>query len=512
MASRTLTPVLAAILFGSVLAVVWYGWEPSAPPGLSGTGEDVGSAAGSPEPATAGPTNASGRPQVEVEVQTRYVLEPPAQPLPVTVRRGQQILPATVEVVGGVGSQWPQVDVRPGRALLRIDYAQDVWYRVVRFPAAGSSVDVKLGLAVPLRGRVVDAERRPVQGAAVWCGASLQVLSMTDEDGQFEALVTAGSGIPIVVMAEGLAWSGKVVDWQFDDGSQVTFELGSECRLRVQLQAVVANEGSLLGATASVVPRGGGDTTQQAYPFYALHLFGQGQLDAQGSALLSGLPSTSTVGVLVRGSGLPTTSVVALPLKPGRQEVLVPAIERPRLRGRVVDESGEPVAGVALWSWPKGGKACAFAEDRWLLPPATAVGAVSGVTRADGSFALARPEGEQCVLAMRGLDGTRAQLALVADQAEPLELVMPAWEPAAPELIVPPPLADAPWWVRVAPFASRQSEVGANDAFTFLLPNPQVADLRVRVDPGSGEWSEPNVLRNAVLVGGWNLPATLLDR
>ena len=511
MASRTHTPVLAAILSGSVLAVIWFGCGPSEPLGSPGAGYKAGQAA---DPVGSGPAVAPsvpGGPQVEVEVQARYALQPPLS-LPVTVRRGQRVLPAHVQVVGGVGSQWPEADVRPGRALLRIEHAEDVWFRVVRFHVPGSSVDVSVGAAVPIRGRVVDVEQRPVQGAEVWCGGSLQGLAVTDENGVFEALVDAGSGIPVVVMADGFAWSSKIVDWQFDDGSRIAFQLSAEGRLRVQLNAIVAGESTLRGATASVEPLDAGNTSQLAFPFFARQLFYQDQLDARGSVLLRGLPSRSTVGVVVRGPGLLTTRVVAAKLRLGEQKVLVPGIVRPRMHGRVVDQAGEPVADVALWSWPARGKACTLPEDRWLLPPATAVGAVTAVTAADGSFAMAKPEGRQFALALRGPDGTHARLLRETDLIEPLELVLPAWRAGAVELIVPPPLDGAPWRVRVVPFASSLREVGANDSFTCLLPGPQVADLRVRVGSAAGEWSEPKVLRNVVLLGSWSLPASLLAR
>ena len=407
MATRTTTSLLASVLFGGVVVAVWFAADALPAPSPNGAGGSDSLAPGidpllDTQPGGRATPPIADVPQVLVEVRTRCKITAPAPQPAITVRRGQQILPALVRIAGGVGAQWPLPDRRPGRSLLRIEHGTEVWYRAIRFERPGAAVTVDLGPAARLRGSVVDEEQRPVAGAEVWCGGSPGSEIATGADGRFETTVAAGAGIPVVVRAAGRAWSSRLIDWQFDDGSELVFRLARECRLRVQLNAIVGEDAPLRGAVAAVVPLDRWSTELLQFPFYAQELFSEAWLDERGAAVLRGLPRGAVIGAVIRGPRLLATRVVDVDLRGEEVSVLVPMIARPLLRGRVVDERGDPVGGVELWCWPAGARARAFAADRWLMPPSGAPGGGGGGAAApraggggggDGSRRLVRGGG-----------------------------------------------------------------------------------------------------------------------
>ena len=503
-ASTTLLLASAGLALG-VGGCWWLRDRAAPPPPVDDAAQDQPPLAPPGAPA-GGPELATARPRVWVEVDTLGTIGPPPVPPPVRVRRGGQLVPVPVEIVGGPGQLEPAPVPVGGLALARLQLDGRVLYRTVLLPADGSEVELALGPELSLQGRVLDDMRRPVAGARVWTGGAPDDEVRTDVDGSFAVAVPGGAGIPVVVRADGLAWCHRLVDLA-PGGGPCEVTLGKACQLAVQ---IVGEAKDLRGARVLVVPAGTSRTTELLqFPFFAQDLLQTFALDAQGSATIDGLPRDATLGVLATGPLLPATGMEPVELRGRTARLDLTAPASVVVAGVVMDAALAPLAGVRVWSRPEQLAARQPGTDRWLLPAGMGTSGLCTATSDDrGEFALAvAGPGGLVRVAVPGLASVTRRVAGAQDE---LRLVVPVWS-APTALRVPPPAAGTPWGVRVAPFAAGFAEVAADQVFVQAL-TPQLATLRVRVQAQGGRWSEARVAADCAVVGAFELSPALLGR
>jgi hypothetical protein len=333
------------------------------------------------------------------------------------------------------------------------------FYRFVRLaPAAVDEHEprgtIELGARRHITGFVVDAEGAPVEGARVWHGSAhldgTPVLATTDPEGRYEFdAVAEGSGVPLIVVAEGYASAQQVFDVRgVAEPTRVRLEpaaaaldvrlvLGADPSASSVLDAVRGRASALLVPGGGVIP-----TALRAYPFCVaalptLHeqLFGGGSgagriaFDERGQGRIADAPAGVDLLVVPSVAGFGGEGVPVRTRADRVENVTLQATSAPLpFAVRVVDEQGEPIAdAVARRRVPRGSvRAPAFA---------LAAAAHSGiVAESDADGLLFLPlEGEgPHVVEIRARNPERAIVHVSIERGDvaggaPRELPLPRW-------------------------------------------------------------------------------------
>jgi hypothetical protein len=517
------TLLLAFVLAGlATAAAVWLRQEPPPPspsPSPPVAPPPTPQATSPQGPTTQEPANAlpDSAPRVWIEMETlgSYVKVPS-----VLVRENRDSWGLTRG--GDLEAPDARVDLailggsaaRGGTALVQLYDRERANYRRVRPTDDGSAWDPRdRGMA--LKCRVLAPDRTPVAGALVWIGDE-KPQPVTGENGEVELFSHGGVGVPIVVRAPGYAWQHRFVDllWDLRPAAPETqeFVLSPESVLTVHW---IGTADQLRDARVVLLPAGETFTTELlAYPFFAQTVLEECRFDAQGQAVVRGLPLGATIGVSARGPCVPVTPPQKVELRRATASAQIGSTARvcAAVRGTVVDADGKPLPGATVCCWALGQEPTTTAADRWLLARVDQlVGATVTTSDADGAFELLPPNAAQFVVAVSaGVVELRRTLARGA--TGPLRCPLPVWTAAPAQLRVPPPVQGVPWGVRVEPPDREFTAVAADQPFARALSAPVLATLRVRCRRSGGDWSAPRVAAEVAVIGDWELPAALLAR
>jgi RNA polymerase sigma factor (sigma-70 family) len=260
--------------------------------------------------------------------------------------------------------------------------------------APGNRVEVRLQLAAlggAVDGLVVDEQGRPVRGALVCIGdgdlrghvarngvaPTLPALVRSDEEGRFQALGVAPGLQPVAVRAPRFApWSGtcEVV-------ASLTVPLRIDLSPGGAIRGVVHTAAGEPAARAFVTI-GRGTATDWFFWFFA-------STAVDGSFELSGLP----VGDLAVSARHGTFGKVEQPVRTVAGEATVCELQLSvgiELRGRILDESGQPVAGAQVECDAVG------MEPFWGLAPTDAEGRFTVTNCPAGQTIVVRVEAPGC--------------------------------------------------------------------------------------------------------------------
>lgn len=487
---RTFAVILLAFAMAVVAIWLWFGGsdqaaiefpdETAAPQASNGTA-----------PAPAEPARGEG-PQVLVEVTRRARIVPPSSPLSAIVRRGTEVLPLRAEPVAGAGASWFG-QRSAGNSLVRIDLAPEhSIFRMVRLHERGAA-DVEVGADAAVRGRVTDGNGAPVPGARVWCGVrrgSEMVEVTTDDDGNFEGMASAGTGVPVVVRADGFAHAYRFADVDLQAAAEQRFSLLPASALTVRCAA--AGQG-IEQARVLVQPGPTVSTEAQQFPWFLQAIDGWVPVGKGGSAEVRNLPRGAEVAVTVRHPLAPGAAPVLVTLRQEHESLTVALPYASSLSGRVSGPDGKPLAEALVFCRGGPGESRSRHAERWLLPPdALEPGAALAVTSAEGRFLVGRPAGAAVMLTVRPPGGSAlAGLEMKVTGGNELQraLTLPEWQEGKPALAVQPP-GTGPWQVKVklagggATAAAAFVPVEAEQVHRFELPEPMLCDITVRVASG----------------------------
>ena len=246
-----------------------------------------------------------------------------------------------------------------------------------------------------LTGRVV-ADGQPVAGAEVEVAG--WPLATTDDDGRYTVRVPADAALQARF---GARWGWAVAG---ADDDEVTIALRDPRSLRVTVED--GHGRGLAGADVRLF-------AQAEQPFLGRYI-----TDRDGRVLASGLPAAKlTVWIEVPDLRIEDHyQEIDLSRRP-EAEVKLVARPAPRVRGRVADDGGRPVAGAlavpggrgVFYGVPKGLQQAARSDD-------------------DGRFELTVAEGETASLVVLARDRAAQTIELAADRdaTEPVEVRLPA--------------------------------------------------------------------------------------
>lgn len=441
-------------------------------------------------------------PQVRLTVTSRERYVAPPSPPALAVRADGVPLPCAI--TAGAGAGYDASPTARGVALVAIALDGDpavAGHRVLRQLSIGEpgSAPARVGVPLVLRGRVVDAAQQPVAGAWVWFGevsaAGERRIAITDDDGRFDSDAPAGTGVPFVVGADGFATAARFVVVEGVPG-ELTAVLSPGTQLDVQLATSAV---AMADARVFVVPLGAVSTELAHWPFFLQALDDGYPLDANGAAAVTGLPQRGELGVVVRHPLAPLAAPVPVRLDAPRGRVVVPLrLVADAVRGAVVDERGEPLADVAVWSRAPA-RALASAASSRLLPPHLDLRDTCFVrTAADGRFALGAIAGGEALVSLRAPD--RAGRDLPAASVGTEGLLLPAWRGGLVELVVAPPVADRPWSCAADLGGGVQTALAANAPCRLALPHAGRFDVDVEVLVG-GERRAHAARRDLIATG-----------
>ncbi|MHC5063514.1 MAG: carboxypeptidase-like regulatory domain-containing protein [Planctomycetota bacterium] len=326
--------------------------------------------------------------QVSFEVRARARLLPPGsdEDLPLSLSYGEGEFPAELSVLAGAWSVPGAAGPGPQLLCLTLPAGNSI-YRVHELPAPGGpSSQLELSGPVVLRGRVLDQNGAALIQARVWAGrsdaAGRLLWTDCDEDGSFElALDHGGAGIPIVAQAKGYASRYRVIPSQAAAKTLLDFNLEAAVRLEVQLAAILDDP---LAGRLFLRPAAG-ETRLRDYPFFLHGLESGLALDDKARCRIEDLPGGVEVELVLSHAQaiLPAPEKIRLTGRPKRYILQAPAAAL--IRGRVLDDEGDSVAGASLRCLQ--GRALISKRLANALLPA-------GALWPSGSLAFSGPEGD----------------------------------------------------------------------------------------------------------------------
>lgn len=476
--SALLLIVAALVALG---AFVWWPTDADVPPAPPAPGPVDGGATNPVPPTPSGQHPGSGdAPQVQVDVTAHERFVPPPPPVAVASDVEGRALP--LATIAGVGAGFDASPPTAGLALVRVTFAGNTLLRQVAVDGVAPAV-LAVGARFTVSGTVRGAGGRPLPGATVWFGETLadgvRREASTDENGAYQTDVPGGDGVPCLVRAPGMASSWRVVA-VVPPVAPLDTVLEPACELEIQLAAAAFDAAA---ARAFVVP---GDTVSSGlaqYPFFAASLADGVPFDGRGRAVIDDLPRDAALGIVVRHARLPGAAPVQVVTKGERQRVLVPVQPVAGIvRGRVVDEHGAPLAGVAVWSRADSRALAGAAAKRFLPPHLTLRSAFATTTDADGRFELGAVDATTAVLSLRahGRAGRDVPLA----QAARADLVLPDWSTGAAEFVLTPPLPGVAWVAATTLGGGVQAALQADDPWRVAFPHAGRFDVVVTTRHG----------------------------
>ena len=430
---------------------------------------------------------------LNVRALERFVAPPASVPLAVRPNGA----PLLGRVIAGAGAGF-DVDAQPrGAALLEIEDGDRRLLRVASLGEPQPSPALTIGARVTMVGVVLDDRGQPLSGASVWFGERSadrsQRLFRTDEQGAFAADVPAGAGVPFVVRASGYASTWRAISAPVgvggasrrSDALRVMLEPASTIHLQVAGRAVEIDR-----ARAYVLP--GVDAISSGvarWPFFAQALDGGYAIDADGRAVISGLPQRGSVRLAVCHPMAALRSPTPVDLSAPRARVTVPLTFGARVqRGRVVDGSGRAV----LSAWLFGRKPGQPLRGSWstrLLPPYAGMRGV-WVARPgeDGAFAVGTPADGVGEIAVRapGFAGRDVSLAEVMEA----EIVLTRWRGGDASLAVAPPAAGVAWRLVSDLGGGVEVACGADTEGVLALPHCGRFAVDARFEDGGASRAE----------------------
>lgn len=435
-------------------------------------GGGTGLQAPAPEPprrAAPPPISSPGTPRVRVEVIAKEKFVPPPPTRVQAVRAGDGVeLPTALLAGAGAG-----FDVSPHVAGIALCAIHIEGARVLRqvVVTAGHVARPVIGAPLVVQGRVRDATGKPLVAAAVWFGESHVDGSRrqwtTDEEGAFAAEVPASRGVPFVVRKEGFAAWWRVVDVSVPPGP-CDAVLAEGCTLDVGIAAAATG---MEEARLFIVPGGHVSTALSQWPFLLQVLDDGYAIDANGHASVPELPQAGEIGIVVRHPRALRQPAHPVTLKGERARVTVPLqVAATEWRGSVVDDAGQPLAGVEVWA-RRSGRALAAGGSQRLLPPhLDELGTAAARTGPDGAFVVAAIDTPGSVLSLRASGHAGRDLAassFAAGQA----LVLPAWRGGEPEFRLLPPRPGAAWDAETDLAGGLSEAVAADTPWRVSLPH-----------------------------------------
>ena len=387
--------------------------------------------------------------------------------------------PLAAQILAGIGAGFDADRNRRGSSLIGIAYQGSRLVRQIVIDQ-GDFDAILIGARVVIRGRVLDAAKKPVKNAKVWLGElgpDDQALEFAcDKDGVFEASAPAGQGIPFVARADNCAATWRTIT--VEPGMKpLTDFLQPSTSLKIQL---AARSDELADARAYVVPLSSVSTGLAQWPFFLQSLTDGYRMDASGTTEIEGLPQYGSVGIVVRHPLAAATSPVAVRLSSDAGRVVVPVTFTPtRYAGSVVSESGEPIAFASLWHRPSSKRLAGNSSQRLLPPHLDVVGACHCLAR-DGQFLIGLIDDKGAILSVRADGYAGRDLSLLAVGDAPL--VLPRWSGGEPSLRIMPPVANRGWHVSINLGGQIEEDLAADDAFVVALPHAGRFDIEMRLE------------------------------
>ena len=387
---------------------------------------------------------------LKVRALERFV----APPTPARISTRPDGTPLVGRVIAGAGAGF-DVDAQPrGPALVEIE---DRGLRLLRVASLGEqrqSPPLTIGARVTVMGVVLDDQGQPLPGASVWFGerSADGVLRsfLTDELGAFEADVPAGAGVPFVVRAAGYASTWRAISAPVavvgggasarSDALRVMLEPSRTIHLQVAGRAVEIGR-----ARAFVLPAVEAVSSGVSqWPFFVQALDDGYAIDADGRAVISGLPQRGSVRLVVRHPMAALRSPVLVELSATRTPVTVPlTFGGPIQRGRVVDEGGRAVQAAWLFGRRPGQPLRGSWSTRFLPPYADLRGLRVARPGDNGAFAIGTSAAAAGELAIRapGFAGRDVPL----DTGMQAEIVLARWRGGDASLVVAAPAVGVAW-------------------------------------------------------------------
>lgn len=468
MQRSTATFLLFVVILGAAIVVASRQWsgEPEPP-----RGPDPALTAPSVQephpghPAEPPPAPAGLQVSVQVELRERFVAPSPER---VEATDGlRRALP--VVLVAGTGASFDNGPQRPGVALVAIGIeGGGSVLRTVALPEVGVARAV-VGARIVVRGVVRDAQRRPLPGATVWLGerdaSGAHRDVATGDDGAFEIAAPAGIGVPFVVRASGCATS-----WQPVEIAAPSPQLGVTLAPAAPLVVQIATSSERIPeARAFVLPRGAVSTELAQYPFFLQALSDGIAIDANGTFAVHDLPMHGEVGIVVRHARVPAGAAHLVALaKAGVRAVVALGKSAPVFAGRVVDERGQPLAGVSIWTRPADRELGGNGLLRLVPPHVDLPGTCFARSDGNGAFVVGGGDARSVTLSLRAPGRAGRDLAWPRADDAPIEL--PEWKGGEPSFRLSPPRAASVWTAEVNLAGGVREALAADTPWVVSFP------------------------------------------
>lgn len=417
-----------------------------------------------------------GAPRVVVTVTAteRFVPPPPELPLVETVTG----VPLWCDAVAGIGSGFDVGLHKRGISLLAFGFDGRTLLRQVAVSPQSQQV-AKIAARVVVRGQVLDLEQKPVAEASVWFGElaadGTRFEVTTNADGQFDADVPAGQGVPMLVRAADFATTWRTVSVE---PGMLPLRQGLQPATSLTV-LLAARAVDIERARAFVVPTGAMSTGMAQWPFFAQAVAGGYAFDKDGRVVIDDLPQDGSLGIVVVHPYAALAAPKKVTLDRQAVQVIVPvSFVARRQSGLVVDDDGRAVS-ASLWAAPSPVRLNGPRSLRLLPPHLDVRGACFAATDSTGRFVLGLPTDKVAHVAVRakGYAGRNLEWRDGLDQA----VVLPRWIGGEPSLRILPPAAGAEWQLAINLGDGIVSHCAAGEPFVVSLPHAGRFDVAVAV-------------------------------